>query len=192
MARAVFKTVVGGDEPPRWVRLPCALAKLLLLSYLERGRSVLYSYSPVLCAPRRSGSRKRSGPANAGRTLALLCQGSRLEPRPRSTVSFLYTSPRGVARGPLDRSRRSDGLPSASHGRRAICLWAGHLQDLAVWPLRPRPPDAEMGRHRSETRRNQPVRRSRRNGAAIASHHRHVRSSPWRRRCYAVSPVQAQ
>ena len=26
MARAVFKTVVGGDEPPRWVRLPCALA----------------------------------------------------------------------------------------------------------------------------------------------------------------------
>jgi hypothetical protein len=26
VARAVFKTVVGGDEPPRWVRLPCALA----------------------------------------------------------------------------------------------------------------------------------------------------------------------
>ncbi len=28
VARAVFKTVVGGDEPPRWVRLPCTPATL--------------------------------------------------------------------------------------------------------------------------------------------------------------------
>ncbi len=32
VARAVFKTVVGGDEPPRWVRLPCALALIFWLT----------------------------------------------------------------------------------------------------------------------------------------------------------------
>ncbi len=35
VARAVFKTVVRGDEPRRWVRLPCALAHSTYAQFLS-------------------------------------------------------------------------------------------------------------------------------------------------------------
>ena len=56
VARAVFKTVGGGDEPPWWVRLPCALAMTVSAgdffqshrSRVARGASCAWSWVSVV------------------------------------------------------------------------------------------------------------------------------------------------